>query len=114
MLSGGNIQKVIVARELSSNSSVIIADQPTRGIDVGAAKLVHEQLIKMRTEGKAILLISADLAEVMDISDSLVVMYGGRFVAYFPDARKVTENELGQYMLGLKKQSHEEIARCME
>ena len=114
MLSGGNIQKVIVARELSSNSSVIIADQPTRGIDVGAAKLVHEQLIKMRTEGKAILLISADLAEVMDISDSLVVMYGGRFVAYFPDARKVTENELGQFMLGLKKQSAEEIARCME
>lgn len=113
MLSGGNIQKVIVARELSSDSSVIIADQPTRGIDVGAAKLVHEQLVKMRSEGKAILLISADLAEVMEISDSLLVMYGGRFSAYFPDARAVTENELGQYMLGLKKQRPEEIAKCM-
>lgn len=113
MLSGGNIQKVIVAREFSSNADCIIADQPTRGIDVGAAKFIHRKLIEMRDNGVAIMLISADLSEIMDVSDSLLVMYGGRFVAYFPDASKVSEEELGQYMLGVKQQTSEEVKGCI-
>lgn len=113
MLSGGNIQKVIVAREFSGNSDCIIADQPTRGIDVGAATFIHQKLLQMRDKGMAILLISADLSEVMAISDSLIVMCGGRIVAYFHDASQVSEQELGQYMLGVKKMDDQKILECM-
>jgi simple sugar transport system ATP-binding protein len=112
MLSGGNIQKVIAARELSGNSDCIIADQPTRGIDIGAAMFIHQKLLQMRDMGMAILLISADLSEIMAISDSLIVMYGGRIVAYFHDASKVSEQELGQYMLGVRKMDDETIVGC--
>jgi simple sugar transport system ATP-binding protein len=113
MLSGGNIQKVVVAREFSSGSTCIVADQPTRGIDVGAAKFIHRKLIELRDGGAAILLVSADLSEVMDVSDSLVVLYGGRIAAFFPRASEVGEEELGLYMLGLKKQTAEEIRGCL-
>ena len=113
MLSGGNIQKVIVAREFSVAADCIIADQPTRGVDVGAAKFIHQKIIEMRDNGAAVLLNSADLAEVMEISDSLLVMYGGEIVAYFPDAAHIGETELGEYMLGLKKQDKSELAGCI-
>jgi simple sugar transport system ATP-binding protein len=113
MLSGGNIQKVVVAREFSNNPKVIIADQPTRGIDVGAAQFIHKKLIELRDKGCAVLLVSADLTEVMDLSDSLVVFYNGKIVAYFEDASILTETELGLYMLGLKMQSEAEIRRCV-
>jgi general nucleoside transport system ATP-binding protein len=113
MLSGGNIQKVVVAREFSSGAKCIIADQPTRGIDVGAAKFIHRKLIELRDAGAAIMLISADLSEVMDVSDSLIVLYGGRITAFFPKASDVAEDELGLYMLGIKQQSDEEIRGCM-
>jgi len=113
MLSGGNIQKVVVAREFSSSPKLIIANQPTRGIDVGAIEFIHDKLIELRDEGTAILLISADLNEVMELSDSLLVMYGGEIVAYFKDSSKVTEEELGRYMLGIDKQSPEEIRRAV-
>ena len=113
MLSGGNIQKVIIAREFSGNSDCIIANQPTRGIDVGAATFIHQKLLQMRDKGMAILLVSADLSEVMAISDSLIVMYGGRIVAHFGDASQVSEMDLGQYMLGLKKMDDLEIERCV-
>jgi simple sugar transport system ATP-binding protein len=109
MLSGGNIQKVVVAREFSSGGKCIIADQPTRGIDVGAARFIHQKLLSLRDEGAAILLISADLGELMDLSDSILVMYGGRTAAYFRPAAGVTEEELGLYMLGIKEQSEEEL-----
>lgn len=108
-LSGGNIQKVVVAREFSGDAKVIIANQPTRGIDVGAAKFIHRKLVSLRDEGAAVLLVSADLTEVMDVSDSLLVLYEGEIVAYFADAKKTTENELGLYMLGLKHQDKAEI-----
>jgi simple sugar transport system ATP-binding protein len=111
MLSGGNIQKVVVAREFSTKARCIIADQPTRGIDVGAARFIHRKLLELRGEGAAILLISADLSEVMDLSDSLLVMYGGRMAAYFESASGVTEEELGLYMLGIKRQDEEELTR---
>ncbi|MDR1893318.1 MAG: ABC transporter ATP-binding protein [Spirochaetales bacterium] len=112
MLSGGNIQKVVVAREFSGDLGCIIADQPTRGIDVGAASFIHHKLLALRDSGAAILLISADLSEVMELSDSLLVMFGGRLAAYFESLSSVTEEELGLYMLGLKRQSDEEIKRC--
>jgi simple sugar transport system ATP-binding protein len=109
MLSGGNIQKVVVAREFSSRGTCIVADQPTRGIDVGAAQFIHKKLLQLREEGAAVLLISADLAEVIDMSDRLLVMYGGKVVAFFSSAVDVSEEELGFYMLGLKRQSEEEL-----
>ena len=108
-LSGGNIQKVVVAREWKTAPKCMIAEQPTRGIDIGSADYIHQQLIDMRNNGAAILLISADLNEVMSVSDSLLVMYEGKIVAYFKDLHNVTENELGLYMLGTKIQSEEEI-----
>ena len=113
MLSGGNIQKVVVAREFSNNPKFIVADQPTRGIDIGAAKFIHKKLIELRDKGSAVLLVSADLTEVMDLSDSLMVMYGGEIVAYFEDASQVDEMQLGRYMLGIERQTPEEIGRCV-
>jgi len=112
MLSGGNIQKVVVAREFIGEPSVVVAEQPTRGVDVGAANLIHSRLVKLRDKGSGILLISSDLNEVMKISDSIIVMYDGEIAAYFPDIEGLTENELGFYMLGVKKQQEEEIRRC--
>ncbi|OCT14738.1 ABC transporter ATP-binding protein [Paenibacillus pectinilyticus] len=105
MLSGGNIQKVVVARELALSPKLLIADQPTRGIDIGAAEFIHKKLIELRDEGNAILLISADLNEVMELSDRLLVMYGGEVVAEFGEGRQVTEKELGLCMLGLNRTS---------
>ncbi|MCF0111015.1 MAG: ABC transporter ATP-binding protein [Erysipelotrichaceae bacterium] len=108
-LSGGNIQKVVVAREFTSYNRLVVVDQPTRGIDVGAAEFIRERLVQMRDEGKAVFLISADLGELMNLSDSLMVMHGGEISAYFPDITNLTEDELGFYMLGVKKMSDEEI-----
>lgn len=107
-LSGGNIQKVVAAREFTSNPKLLIACQPTRGIDVGAAELIRKKMIALRDEEKtATLLFSADLAELLSISDGIIVMYGGRITAYFPDVSELNEEILGEYMLGLKTQSLE-------
>ncbi len=108
-LSGGNMQKVIVAREFSSEPELLIAAQPTRGIDVGATEFIRGQLVKKRTEGTGVLLVSADLAEVMSLSDRLIVMYEGQITGVFPDAANVSEEELGLYMLGVKRQTPEEM-----
>lgn len=109
MLSGGNIQKVVVAREFSSDPELIIADQPTRGIDVGSTEFIRRKLVELRDQGTAVLLVSADLNEVMELSDSLIVMYEGEMAAFFEDASQVDEMELGMYMLGLKKMEPEEM-----
>lgn len=109
MLSGGNMQKVVTAREFTTNASLIIANQPTRGIDIGASDFIRRRLVKLRSEGAGVLLISADLNEVMEVSDSLIVMHNGRIVAYFPDTKTITEDELGEYMLGVKVMSEEKI-----
>ena len=115
MLSGGNMQKVVVARELTGDLSLVIADQPTRGIDVGTAKAIHEKLVELRDSGVAVLLVSADLNEIMELSDSMIVMYDGEIVAYFEDASTLTEAELGQYMLGVQRQTEDEIREvCYE
>ncbi len=109
MLSGGNIQKVVVARELSMPRELIIIDQPSRGIDVGATKFIHQKIFELRDSGTAILVNSADLSEIRELSDSLIVMYEGEIAAYFPSLTGVTEELLGEYMLGIKKQTPEEI-----
>jgi simple sugar transport system ATP-binding protein len=97
-LSGGNQQKAILARELSGDPGVIIASQPTRGVDVGAIEFIHGQLLKQRAEGKAILLISLELEEVRSLSDRIVVIYAGRIVGEVgPEA---TDEELGLLMAG--------------
>lgn len=108
-LSGGNVQKVVVARECSSNPNVLLANQPTRGIDVLAADFVRHKLVELRDHGAAILLISADLDEVLEVSDSIIVMHSGKIAAYIEDAKSVTSEELGEYMLGLKHQCPEEV-----
>ena len=112
-LSGGNIQKVVVAREYNTNPLCMIAEQPTHGIDIGSAEFIHTQLIDMRNKGAGILLVSADLSEVMNLSDRIIVFYEGKIVAYIKDVKNVTENELGLYMLGVKHQTAEEIGGAL-
>ena len=101
-MSGGNQQKAIIAREISSNPEVLIAVQPTRGLDVGAIEYVHKQLIEQRDAGKAVLLISLELEEVLNVSDRILVMYEGAFVAEL-DSKGATAQELGLYMAGAKR-----------
>ncbi len=106
-LSGGNQQKVIIARELSRNAQVIVASQPTRGVDIGGIEFIHRTLVQARDSGKAVLLVSADLNEILSLSDRIAVMYGGRIVKVFPD-NKVEESELGLYMTGSKGNAAQE------
>lgn len=108
-LSGGNMQKVIVAREFTSDPKVLIAAQPTRGIDVGATEYIRRRLVQKRVEGTAVLLISADLSEVMSISDRIIVMYEGQITCVVKNSPELTEEELGYYMLGLKHQDPAEM-----
>ncbi len=112
-LSGGNMQKVIVAREFSSDPSLLIAAQPTRGIDIGASEFVRGQLVEKRNEGRAVLLISADLAEVMSLADRIAVMYKGKVAGIFENTPDLTEEELGLYMLGIKTQDPTDLAAIM-
>ena len=102
-LSGGNQQKVVVAREMGGGRdyTVLLASQPTRGVDVGAIEFVHSRLIAARDAGKAILLVSAELNEVLSLSDRVAVMCGGRFVVVMP-AADATEELLGEYMTGVR------------
>lgn len=112
-LSGGNIQKVVVGREFTAESDLLVINQPTRGIDVGAIEFIRKKIVAMRDSGRGILLVSADLNEVMSLSDSLIVMNHGEIVGYIPDSKDVTEEELGLYMLGVKRQTDEEIRRAV-
>ena len=101
-LSGGNQQKIVVAREMGRTFSVLLASQPTRGVDVGAIEFIHQQLLGARAQGKAILLVSAELNEVLALSDRIAVMYRGKFAVLMPTA-DATEENLGEYMIGTKK-----------
>ena len=105
-MSGGNQQKAIIARELDREKDLVVAVQPTRGLDVGAIEYIHSQLIKQRDEGKAVLLVSLELDEVMSLSDRILVMYEGEIVGEF-DPKKVDAQELGLYMAGAKKNKKE-------
>jgi general nucleoside transport system ATP-binding protein len=101
-LSGGNQQKIVVAREMARDFKVLLAAQPTRGVDVGAIEFIHARLREARDQGKAVLLVSADLAEVLALSDRVAVMYGGRFVAVLPRSSASAE-VLGPYMTGAER-----------
>lgn len=101
MLSGGNLQKVVVGRELSGNPSLIIANQPTRGLDVGSIEFVHKTLIEERDKKAAILLVSVELDEIMSLSDRILVLYRGEIQGEL-DAKTATEEEIGILMAGGK------------
>ncbi len=101
-LSGGNQQKVVTARELSKNTEFIIASHPTRGLDIKASHFVHSRLLEAKKEGKAILLVSSDLNELLKLSDRIAVMYKGKIAAVL-DAEKTNEREIGLYMTGAKE-----------
>jgi general nucleoside transport system ATP-binding protein len=102
-LSGGNQQKVVIAREVSRNPNILVAAQPTRGLDVGAIEFVHRRLVQERDEGRGILLVSFELDEILSLSDRILVIYEGRIVGeYEPD---VSEEELGFAMTGGRKQA---------
>jgi len=103
-LSGGNIQKVVVARELSSDPELIIAAHPTRGIDVGSEEMVHRLLREARDRGKAVFLASADLDEILKLCTRVIVMYNGEIAAHFRDMSVVTGKDLGPYMLGVQRE----------
>lgn len=102
-MSGGNQQKAIVAREIDKDPQLLVAVQPTRGLDVGAIEYIHKQLVKQRDEGRAVLLVSLELEEVMSVSDRILVMFEGKIVGEL-DPKKTTVEELGLYMAGAKRE----------
>ena len=102
-MSGGNQQKAIIAREVDKDPQLLVAVQPTRGLDVGAIEYIHKQIVAERDKGRAVLLVSLELDEVMNLSDRILVIYEGEIVGEF-DPKKTTVEELGLYMAGAKKQ----------
>ena len=107
-MSGGNQQKAIIGRELDRENPLLIAVQPTRGLDVGAIESVHAQLVAQRDAGKAVLLVSLELDEVMNLSDRILVMYGGEIVGEL-DPKATTVQELGLYMAGAKREGGAQV-----
>ena len=105
-MSGGNQQKAIIARELDRDKSLIVAVQPTRGLDVGAIEYIHSQLVAERDKGKAVLLVSLELDEVMSLSDRILVIYEGEIVGEF-NPKEISVQELGLYMAGAKRAERE-------
>ena len=108
-MSGGNQQKAIVAREIDKDPELLVAVQPTRGLDVGAIEYIHKQLVAERDKGKAVLLVSLELDEVMNLSDRILVMYEGEIVGEL-DPKTTTVQELGLYMAGAKRKEKEAAA----
>ncbi len=98
--SGGNQQKIVVAREMESNPDLLLIGQPTRGVDIGAIEFIHKQIVAMRDAGKAILLVSVELDEIMSLSDRIAVMFDGRLMGY-RDPETTNERELGMLMAGM-------------
>jgi len=101
-MSGGNQQKAIIAREIDKKHELLVAVQPTRGLDIGAIEYIHKQLVASRDAGKAVLLVSLELDEVMAVSDRILVIYEGEIVGEL-DPKKTTVQELGLYMSGAKR-----------
>jgi simple sugar transport system ATP-binding protein len=106
-LSGGNLQKLVVARELAYEAPLLIAEQPTRGVDIGAIEFIHRQLLDYRDAGGAVLMVSAELSEILALSTRILVMFEGRIVAEL-DPAKVDEPDIGRYMTG----SHLDVAHA--
>jgi simple sugar transport system ATP-binding protein len=103
-LSGGNQQKVIVARELSRPIKLLVAAQPTRGLDVGSIEYIHSRLIEKRDEGVAVLLVSTELDEIMQLSDRIAVMYRGKILDIVP-IEKATKESIGLLMAGVTSEA---------
>lgn len=101
-LSGGNAQKVIIARELSSKPKVLIACQPTRGVDIGSIEFIHKQILKFRDEGNTVILVSSELSEIMSLSDRIIVMYKGK-ISGEVCSNEVSMAEIGLLMAGIEK-----------
>jgi simple sugar transport system ATP-binding protein len=98
--SGGNQQKIVVAREMDRAPDLLLVGQPTRGVDIGAIEFIHREILRLRDEGKAILLVSVELDEIMGLSDRIAVMFDGRIMGErLPD--RTDENELGLLMAGV-------------
>lgn len=112
-MSGGNQQKAIVAREIDRNTDLLIAVQPTRGLDVGAIENIHSRLVELRDADKAVLLVSLELDEVISLSDRILVMHKGEIVGEF-NPKEVTAQELGLYMAGAKKQNINKVGNNNE
>lgn len=100
-LSGGNQQKLVIGRELTKNCNILVINQPTRGLDIKASNFVHETILEERKKGKAILLISSDLNELINFSDRIAVLFNGSIKAIF-NSSETTERELGEFMIGIK------------
>ncbi|SDL10505.1 ABC transporter ATP-binding protein [Natronincola ferrireducens] len=105
-LSGGNMQKIVIAREFSFNTPLLIISQPTRGVDIGAIEFIHQQIIDKRNEGSAILLVSAELDELFRLSDRILTIYEGEITGEFKTGR-ITKKEIGLYMTGKQKMNQE-------
>ena len=105
------MQKVVVARELSQHPRLVIANQPTRGVDVGAIAFIHKKLIALRDAGCGIVLVSADMNEVFSLADRIIVFHEGRIAAEITDVANTTEQQLGRYMLGIDQMKREEAAQ---
>lgn len=101
-LSGGNLQKLIVAREFYQSPSLLVAAQPSRGVDIGATLFIHERLIELRDSGKAVLLVSGELSEIMSLSDRILVLYNGEIVGETTPSES-TEEDIGLLMAGIQK-----------
>ena len=101
-MSGGNQQKAIIAREIDKDPELLIAVQPTRGLDVGAIEYIHKQIVAQRDAGKAVLLVSLELDEVMSLSDRILAIYEGEIVGEL-DPKTTTAEEMGLYMAGAKR-----------
>jgi simple sugar transport system ATP-binding protein len=108
-LSGGNMQKVVVARELSEQPRLLLVNQPTRGVDLGSTQFIWRTITDARDQGAAVLMSSADLSELLALSDRLLVIYRGRIVAAFLNRPDLSPETLGTYMLGLSTQPAEEM-----
>jgi simple sugar transport system ATP-binding protein len=108
-LSGGNQQKVVVAREFSRPIKLLIAAQPTRGLDVGSIEFIHKNIISRRDAGTAVLLVSAELDEIMALSDRIAVMFKGKILAILP-AAEATREGLGLLMAGITEDAAERSA----
>lgn len=109
-MSGGNQQKIIIAREMTKQHKLMIAVQPTRGLDVGAIEYIHKNIVKQRDQGIGVLLVSFELEEVMNLADRILVMFEGEIVGEFTDIQNLDLNELGLYMAGGKRMPKKEVA----
>jgi simple sugar transport system ATP-binding protein len=106
-LSGGNAQKIIIAREFNSDPDVLIAAQPTRGVDIGAIEYIHNSILRLQKAEKSILLVSSELSEIMNLSDRILVMYKGEIIGEV-DAKSATREEIGLLMAGIRKDTDNE------